>query len=48
MRVIFWKDIRRFSLGKINEKYRKAAGRILKQVKLILTQNNLQSGSLNK
>jgi len=37
-----------FSLGKNNEKLKKAKGAILVAAKLILTQNNLHEGSLNK
>ena len=38
----------RLSLGKKNEKLRKAEGAILVATKLILTQNNFHEGSLNK
>jgi hypothetical protein len=41
-------EITRFSFGKNNEKIRKAKGEILDATKLILTQNNLQRGSLNR
>jgi len=48
IRAIWVGEIYRLCLGKTKEKKKKDEGMRLEAVKLLLTQNNLHEGSLNK